>query len=181
MFALFANRLMSPRRPDYPRFVDDLGLDQTADDFELLSRSGSRATDSIEVFAEPAVGADGRSLHARWFVRGLRHQEGAEDVADALTAGDELVLQPEPTNPANPDAVLVTDRAGRPLGWMPDYLLDTVHRLLAAGGRDAVHVVAERANPRDTPLRTRVLCRLDAVVPPGFVPFDDPQFAVLVG
>ena len=174
LFPLFENRLMSPRRPDYPQFVEDLGLPEDADPFDLLGRSGRRATDSIEVFAEPHMNDDTGHLSTWFFVRGIRHVLEDDAVLQQLRNGDELQLVPDPDNVANGQALLVLEGTSHRIGYVPDYLVDTIHRLRDSGA--AVRVMAERVNPPDTPWRARVLCRLEADAPTGFRAFDDPQF-----
>ena len=58
---------------------------------------------------------------------------------------------------------------------MPDYLVAPLRR--AVGDHlDLADVVAERVNPPGTPRQTRVFCRVEVPVPPGFAPFDGPEF-----
>ena len=83
LFSFFTNRVMSPRRPDYPQFLETLGLPGDAAAFDILGRLGARATDSIEVFPEPEVDPSSGRMTTRFFVRGIRHVEGAEPVLGA--------------------------------------------------------------------------------------------------
>ncbi|MBI3469112.1 MAG: hypothetical protein HY000_39410 [Planctomycetes bacterium] len=56
LFPLFANRLTSPSRMDYPQYVERLGLDPNVEaPLDILGRSGGlRATDAVELFPMPA-------------------------------------------------------------------------------------------------------------------------------
>ena len=84
LFAVFRNRQMPRRRPDYPDYVQRLGLDVDTDPFEVLIRSeGWRATDRLEVFGHPQRTPEGE-LSARFFARGIRHS-GARGVELAAT------------------------------------------------------------------------------------------------
>ena len=180
LFPLFENRLMSTRRPDYPRFLEDLGLEPGAHPFDVLSRSGRRFTDSVDLFADPAIETDTGELTAWFFVRGIRHVQGAEAALEELRSGAELRIVPERDNEVSDQAILVSAANQRRIGWVPDYLVSAIHRLWSGSGSQSVRVIAERLNPPTTPLRARVLCRLQATAPAGFQPFDDPQFMPLV-
>lgn len=76
---------------------------------------------------------------------------------DDLQKGQELDLRDEPDNPVNERAVLL-NADGRPVGYIPDWLVDDVHRLRTEG---AVRVYVDKVNP-DAPDRLAVLCRLVA-------------------
>jgi len=95
LLPVFRNRLMPRRRPDYPDYLSRLALDVDTDPFEVLVRSeGWRATDRIEVFAHPERTPDG-SLTTLFFVRGIRHLDGAPAAVDEVRAGDVLELEDE--------------------------------------------------------------------------------------
>jgi len=59
----------------------------------------------------------------------------------------------------NADALLLNSGTGERVGWIPDYLLDTVHEYR---NRGPVSVYVERANGPDVPAHVRLLCRLEA-------------------
>jgi hypothetical protein len=179
LFPVFANRQMPRERPDYDAFVQRLHLDSAADPFEVLERSeGRRATDRIEVFAAPSR-SNQNELVSLFFVRGIRHVEGAADAVAQLLAGDELELVNEPENPVNPRALLVSTRTGEPVGYAPDYLVDTIHDLWEQDGAH-LHVTVEHVNPPDSAAHMMLLCRLTAPWPAGFEPFSGPDFRPLV-
>ena len=174
LFPVFRNRLMPRRRPDYGDFVQRLALDAETDPFEVLIRSeGWRATDRIEVFAHPERTPDG-VLTTLFFVRGVRHRDGAAEAVDSVRAGDVLELEDEPDNPVNPRAILVSTRTGHRVGWVPDCLLDTIHELAQLGA--AIEVTAEHVNPATSPPHMRLLCRLRAPWPDGYEPLTGPDY-----
>lgn len=122
----------------------------------MARTGGGRATDTfhlVEDFAPQEGLASGR-----FFVSGIQHQAEGEDVAGFLRPGTRLQLRDEPTNPYNERAI-VLDAEGKPLGWIPDWVVDEVHRLRRGAG--AVRVTVEQVN-LDAPARLRVLCRLEA-------------------
>ncbi|MCY3585817.1 MAG: hypothetical protein F4117_03645 [Acidimicrobiales bacterium] len=174
LFPVFRNRLMPRRRPDYEDFVQRLNLDVETDPFEVLIRSeGLKETDRVEVFAHP-VRNDADELTMLFFLRGVRHLEGALEAVADVRRGDLLQLADEPTNPVNSRAIVICSRTGRGIGWLPDCLVDTVHEL-----RDLealITVTAEHVNPESAPLHMRVLCRLRAPWPEGYEPLTGPDY-----
>jgi hypothetical protein len=156
--AFFKNRLLQPGRPDYPQYLQELGLEtEQATPIEILARSGGRrVTDPLEVFAELIPAGD--RFEAHFFVRGIRHLDGAEDAALLLHPGDPLRLEHEPSNKVNPNAHLVICHDGRAVGYVPDYLADDVRALLRQDESLRVEVV--RVNQPPAPSQQRLLCKL---------------------
>lgn len=160
LFPFFTNRVLSPRRQEYETYLDALDItDDEQAPVELLARSGgTRATDTVHIVPEPRTEPDGRQV-LLFLASGTRHLESASERIAQLSTGDELLLRPEPDNPVNPDALLLDDTTGEPVGWVPDYLLDLVRD---CQGRGPVQVFVERANGSDAPPHLRLLCRLEA-------------------
>lgn len=167
LFPLFADRVVSSARSDYDHLIAALGLTRAeATPVELLARSGGWTPhDTIQVVPEPVVSELGRAV-LPFLVSGVRHVD--EDHPDRvgelvakLTRGQHLDLTNEPDNPSNPRAVLLAT-AGRRVGWIPDYLLDYVHKQQEAG-KDIAAMV-EHANGSETPWHMRLLCRLEVSV-----------------
>jgi hypothetical protein len=169
LFPLFAQRIMSPRRPDFRQFLGQLDLDDDATPWEQLARSEGRSSgDTVQVFPIPGVRPDG-STTCRFLVHGIRHIGGG--VLPPLRADEQLVLRDEPTNPKNPLAVQVCAPTGRPLGYVPDLLLDHLGAMRSAG---PVELVVEHVNGAEAPSHLRVLVRLDGRVPEGYRPMAGP-------
>lgn len=160
LFPFFTNRVLSPRRPEYEMYLDALDItDDEQAPVELLARSGgTRATDTIHIVPEPRTEPDGRQV-LLFLASGTRHLESASEGISRLSAGDELLLRPEPDNPVNPNALLLDNTTGEPVGWVPDYLLDLVHDYQDRG---PIQIFVERANGPDAPPHLRLLCRLEA-------------------
>ncbi len=171
----FDNRVMSAHRPDYPDYVRALSLDLAdATPFEMLARTGGiRATDTFHVVADPEVGPDGHVL-TRFLAHGVRHLSGAAERIARLSPGDALRLRPAPDNPYNQRALLIDAEASVPVGYVPDWMLDFVHDLVAAD--PGYRLIVERANGPETPMHLRLLCRLEADRPAGYRPFDNAEF-----
>jgi hypothetical protein len=174
LFPLFAQRVMDPRRPDYQRYVARLGLPEDASPWEQIARSqGRRQGDTIQLLPEP--GNDGAALTCLFLVHGVRHVPGASRVLDgqpievtseqveaALTAlrpGDPLKIAHEPGNKWNPLALMVMAQAVTPVGWIPNLMLDDMHRLMTQAD---VTVTAVHINGPDAPSHLRLLARLTA-------------------
>lgn len=165
LFPLFAQRVVSPRRPDRPRILAMLGLDESATAFEILAHNGGRRLgDTIELIQLPRT-HQGGGESMQFLVHGMRYRSEAEQSAvDALAVGDELLLVPEPDNPVDTGALLVVTTVGAALGWVPAPLLP----LLVAGAEmtaSVAHVNSSQAPPHQ---RLLVELRGDLAVPEVF-------------
>ena len=189
LFSLFAQRAMTPRRPDYTRWVSRLGLEDDATPWEQIARSGGRREgDTIQLFPVPGI-QDG-VLTCSFLVHGVRHiPERAVTVNNRsrliaraeleqqllqLRPGDSLELADEPDNPFNPRAVLTTTEAHFPLGWVPNLLLDDLHRI---PGRDSVSLRVQQVNGPEAGWHLRLLVELRAHVPEDFTVFQGENWA----
>lgn len=174
LFPLFAERIMDPRRPEHPLFLAALDLSGAPSPLEVLARSGGqRAGDGIMLLPEPEVDADGAS-RCFFLVHGIRYVDGAESVLGMLRPGDRLTLVPEPSNPANPRALVVVESSGQRLGWVPDVLLDHAHSV----ADPTITVV--RVNGPEVGVRLRLLVRLDGRVAGGLAPFSGAGWETVV-
>ncbi|MEN4466847.1 hypothetical protein VXE65_32915 [Mycolicibacterium conceptionense] len=188
LFPLFAQRAMAPRRPDFTRWVNRLGLPDDASPWEQITRSGGRRQgDTIQLFPIPTV-ADGR-MECDFLVHGMRHivdrgtTVGRETVTvtsaalerqlSTLRAGDELRLCDEPTNPSNPLAILTTTRDNLPLGWVPNLLVEELHRI---PNHQSASVHALAVNGADAGWHLRLLAHLSVPVSEGFQVFAGEQW-----
>lgn len=158
LFPLFEHRVISPRRADRHTYLEGLALDLEATPFEVLARSGGRsAVDTLELTPMPEPGP----VDICFLVHGIRHLTQSERTRiDSLIEGQPLQLRPEPDNPKDARAVLVTDE-GQRLGYVPGPLLDYVHPIL--GGEHSLTV--ERVNPAEAGFHMRLLVRLAGTLP----------------
>lgn len=181
LFPLFAQRAMDPRRPDFERYVSELGVEPEASPWEQIVKSGGgREGDTLQLFPVSEV-SDGAFVC--WFlVHGIRHLKtksvdlrgeikgpysdaGLEDVLGALAPGDGLDLVPEDSNDFTPDAVLVSTSSGEPLGYVPELLLEPLGRAMRTG-RPQVNV--ESINPPEAGWHLRILAKLSVSPVDGF-------------
>lgn len=169
LFPLFSQRIMSMRRPDFEEFLGQVHLSRKSTPWEQLARSEGRSSgDTVQVFPVPWVGSDG-TTRCRFLVHGIRHVIGG--MMPELTQGQPLLLQDDPTNPYNVDAVRVCDTAGSPLGYVPDLLLDHLAEMRATA---PVALTVEHVNGPEAPPHLRLLVRLEGRVRPGYEPMSGP-------
>ncbi|WP_448062621.1 HIRAN domain-containing protein [Cellulomonas hominis] len=174
LFPLFAQRAMDPRRPDYERYVTELGLDpRETTPWEQISRStGRRQGDTLQLVPVPRA-VEGQVV-CPFLVHGIRHMptnaltfhgephpvtfEEVEHALAELRPGAQLTLVPEPTNVKNPEAIMVV--AGQtPVGYVPDLLVHDLRRLMQI---TQVTASVIRVNPPDAPAHLRMLAELRA-------------------
>lgn len=162
LFPFFASRLSTTATSEH--LLSALGLNQEdATPVELLARSwGTTPHDTIQIVPEPHVLEDGSEVRP-FLVSGVRHADEMNPGLvtkriGALRQGDELTLRDEPDNPHNERAILI-EASEEPVGWVPDYLLDYVHKRRDDGMEP--HVYVEKANGPDAPWHLRLLCLLE--------------------
>ncbi|MDN6398877.1 MAG: hypothetical protein L0K01_00265 [Brachybacterium sp.] len=155
LFPLFAQRVISSRRPDRAEVLDSLGLDEAATTFEILARNGGRRQgDTIELIQLPTPHPDGGDV-LEFLAHGVRYRSVEEQRAiDGLSAGDELQIVPAPCNQADPEARRGSTKEGTGVGWVPGPLLPLLER---AG---SVSAGVAHANPSGTNPHLRLLVRL---------------------
>lgn len=165
LWPFFDLRVMDRKRPDYPQYVRWLGLTVEASRVDILSRSGGeRKGDSVLLAESPAV-TDGGATEAIFLARGVSYavrQHGTEAIADSLQTGDRLTLVDDPTNEANPRALLLEASDGAPVGWIPDLLVEYAHQVRYGGG----FVELLQNNGPAAPWHTRLLVRMSGRVAP---------------
>lgn len=169
LFPLFKNRLMPDSRPDYDDYLVRLGFGgEHAAPVPILARSaGRRLTDKIEVFGLPSFDPVRSVFTYLFFLRGVRHVEGAEELIAGVREGEKLACERD--NPIDQLAVTVSREHGGRIGWVPACLVEDLERLMDGGS--VIEVFAHKRNLPPAPVHERVLCRLEASAIPGFAPF----------
>lgn len=159
LFPLFAERVISSRRPDRNMSLEALGLPPHAAPMEVLSRShGQRVGDTVELLPAPEARA-GEHVAFTFLTHGVRYlPEADQERIASLSRGETLRLRPDPSNPVNPRAQLVTDSGDTRLGWLPDPLIEVVE------GLKDQRLSVERANGPEVGYHFRLLARLDGQV-----------------
>lgn len=162
LFSFFAERVATS--PLDRSLAGSLGLEGLgATPVELLARTWGRSPhDTIQVVPEPDLAIDG-SMTRFFLASGVRHVNEADP--DSITQriatlerDTPLVLCEEPDNPFNARAMLL-ESSGQTVGWVPDYLLDELHKMRDAG--DDIQVFVEHSNGPDVGWHLRLLCRME--------------------
>jgi hypothetical protein len=160
LFPFFDNRMTPRSRADYPDLAASVGLDGHADPFEVLARTGGRrATDTIEVLAEPIIDAATGRLEVHFLVHGVSHHR-VDDAVAALRPGDRLRVLCDVQNPSDALALALADSETCNLGWVPRYICPLVHRSAARFGWKQVAVEIVHVGDPAGPPHLRLLCRL---------------------
>lgn len=156
--AFFANRAMSSNRRSYATYCAWLGLDDIPSPVEILARSGGgRSTDTFHI-VEGFAPVNGR-INGSFFASGVRHIDGAHNRIQQLAPGHPLAVRREVDNPVNHLALLLDSSPGKPVGYIPDWLVGDLNRLDLGN----ISVKAERLNPQAPP-HLQLMCRLVASI-----------------
>ncbi|RLV58378.1 restriction endonuclease [Parashewanella curva] len=169
LFPLFYNRLLSQRRPEYPKFIEWLGLKNSeATPLNILARSGGmRGTDQLQVFRRVEIKKSGEFEHF-FFAHGLSHMtESAQKRIELLAQGDKLFLCLDCQNDNDSKAILIrVDNPVEAIGYCPRYLAKDIQKLMRLSSNISISV---ESVSQDAPSNYRILCKLEGVVEPGLV------------
>ncbi|EBN0814464.1 HIRAN domain-containing protein [Salmonella enterica] len=170
LFPLFKNRLLSPKRPEYPKFIHWLGLDGAgAEPIEILARSGGmRSTDQLQMFKRIEIGSDGYFEHF-FFAHGLRYMShSANERVSSLNPGDSLRLCLDVQNGYDKAAVLIrADNPAEIVGYCPRYFASDINRMLLDNDT-SISLSVERISD-DAPHNYRLLCKVVGEVSRAFL------------
>lgn len=146
LFPLFAERIPALTRRDATAMMQAWGVERPDDQFEVLAKSGGiRATDRLEL-AEYRADDDELAEPLEFRIAGRRYIP-SDEVAP-LEVGCRVSLKPEPTNPKDPQAVIV-DRHGKRAGYVPRQYTTLFGRLLQAGAELEGETVRQLLVPDD--------------------------------
>lgn len=170
LFPLFADRIMSPRRPDQPQTLGALGLTPDAAPFEVLARSGGRRVGDLLELVEVPVPDEAGRIELTFLVHGVRHLGvQAAEAIDRLQRGDALRLVHDPANPADPQAIAVEESVR--LGFVPRPLTDLTRDVMVGSDH---RLTVERANDQSAGFHMRLLVTLNGTV--RSTPFTGPKW-----
>ena len=164
LFPLFYNRLLSKKRPEYPRFIQWLDLpEEQATPMNILARSGGlRGTDQLQVFRKIKVQETGEFEHF-FFVHGLSYlTKSAQKRVNSLVKNEHLFLCLDCQNQYDENAVMI--RAKNPaeiVGYCPRYLAKDIGALLKIS--DNLVVSVEKTD-QDAPINYRLMCKVTGKV-----------------
>ena len=165
LFPLFKNRLLSPKRPEFPRFITWLGFEgDSVKAIDILARSGGlRSTDQLQIFKKIEVDSNGKFEHF-FFLHGLSYLNSmANHRVSELQIGQTLRLCLDLQNDYDGDAVVVrADKPAEIVGYCPRYLSNDIKKMLLADSK-SVKLSVERASD-DAPHNYRLLCKLSGTL-----------------
>lgn len=183
LFPFFENRVMPPSRPDYREYLDRFGIEDSAPPaVVVLERNeGKRTTDAYQVFPQPRAVVDDagrRRYEVVTFVHGLSHAlPQAQERALQLQRGETLFLMDDWQNEHDRSAFAMRTEDKALLGYVPRYFAPDVRALRNAGVEPRASVL--RVNLPPAPVQQRILLRLDAPWPDGFLPFAGDEYLPL--
>ena len=132
VFPIFASRLPDSRRRDINTILSEYGLEKY-DEYELLRKTGARLPIDSYEFIDP-IFPDEEVIERVFYISGVRHTlpcEGESCVqGNIVKVGDNLVLQMEPGNKYDDNAVFIQTESGNRLGYIPRYYSKQVSRRL---------------------------------------------------
>jgi len=145
LFPTFAQRIPSPKRPDYRGMMSGWGVERPDDLLDVLAHSGGiLATDRIEL-AEWRPEND--ELCEPLLFR-LAGEMFFYDAAKSLRVGDQLAVRLDDDNKFDECATLVLSN-GQPVGYLPRQYSRFVSRLLSAQVSLLAKVVRRLIVPED--------------------------------
>lgn len=172
LFPLFINRVLPRNRPEFVRYMDELGLStSTLTPLQILARTGGRReTDRIELFPLPLPNVQTGQYLAHCLIRGIRHMPiFAERRIARLEPNERLLIFHDVQNEVDPTAIGVRSRDCVHIGYLPAYLAKNVHHL--GDSCPQLEVFVERVNSPSAGYHHRLLCRIEGCWPLGFLPF----------
>ncbi len=169
LFPLFHNRLLSERRPEYPRFIQWLGLEQKKPSpIDVLARSGGvRATDKLQMFSRVKLDSNNQ-FSALFFAHSLGYlSDSAKTRVSALKKGEVLYLALDCQNEFDNNAIIIRAEAPAEIvGYCPRYLVESITELLSNNPKNII--VTVEALSDNAPSNYKLMCRLSGTVPPEF-------------
>lgn len=131
LFANIASRLPNPARPDYLAILNRYNLSEHSSDFEILRATRGRLlTDTYEFVAA----YDPNKIE--FDIAGTQHSPNIEEWKQLIRIDDSLILQPEPDNKYDSNAIKVLWRRADKqfeLGYVPRYYTKDLTKILKTG------------------------------------------------
>ena len=135
LFAAFAARLPDPKRKGIENILKKYGLNEY-DGYELLKKSTGRLPIDTYEFIDPIFPED-ETVQRDFYIMGIRYHGDCEGIDCSklkfITNTTELLLQREPDNPYDPDAVRVVSKDNIMVGYIPRYYSKSISQRLLKG------------------------------------------------
>ena len=156
LFPLFGNRVMSPRRADYPEHMSMLGLARTAEPIDALYASGGfRVTDNYQVFPRIELSRDGY-FTCRFFLEVLPLSQPFDTSwLDSVDEHEDLMVNVDSAN----SLVRIKTEGHHPIGSPPRFLVEDMIRAADVCLPEYKASVL-KLNPPPAPSRQRILVEL---------------------
>ena len=174
LFDFFESRVLSAKRPDFRSYVEKLDLEvHQATPWELLVKSSGRTKgDTVQLFPVPRE-SEGK-LRLPILISGTRYlmeksvgflgktdgnypPQVLEDILAGLEPGQKLDIVRETANPSSTVARLALEAAGRPIGYLPEWIAEETDSLIEQG---LVELLVKRVNPPEVGWHMRLLAEL---------------------
>ena len=182
LFPFFSNRLMSPKRPEFDRFIHWIAAEQEADDpLVLLSRTGGkRATDPLVLYSKPEPN-ERNEFDLFFLCHGIEYLPRSASGRIAMLDVDETLFPMlDVSNPYDPHAIAIrTDDPRHLIGYVPRFFAKELRTCIEWARTENVHLKVARVN-LEAPLQFRLLCRFTSPWPSGFKPWNQPEYQALV-
>lgn len=180
LFPIFANRVLSARRPEYRTYARWSGMDDilSPDPLLLMARmGGSRATDALQVYPVPQRTSSG-DYYSAFFCHGLSHLPDETQARSLkLIEGQRLFPMFDVQNPFDENAVaLRTADPACMIGYLPRHVAPDIKALVQKSA--TLNVSVRRVN-LDAPPQYRVLCEAVSSWPAGFAPCSGGEYRTL--
>jgi len=165
LFPLFKNRILSSKRPEYPRFLKWLGLNKDdATAITVLGRSGGlRSTDNLQMFKKFEINDKGE-FQQIFFAHGVSHlQKSASKRISQLQPCEILKLCLDSQNDYDKHAVLIrADNPAEIVGFCPRYISQVITKLLNDYKSEVAVSVESLCD--EAPANYRLMCKLEGVI-----------------
>ena len=128
LFAAFAGRLPDPKRKGIESILKKYGLEEY-NAFELLRKSSGRLPIDTYEFIDPIFPED-EIIEREFFLMGTRYYLGCKGKNCTnrlnLSEGEEVYFTCEPENVEDSNAVVVKNKKGDKIGYIPRYFSESI-------------------------------------------------------
>lgn len=142
LFPVFESRLPDKKRKDIESILQKYGL-QEYEPYQLLKRSGARLPIDSMYFVEPISDLN-KPLKRNFHLAGPRHYIGCNGTecnkSLDVVVGEKVILELDPENQADKNAIKVFNEKKQMLGFIPRYYSRSLSEIIQAGRTVTCHV-----------------------------------------
>ncbi|MBQ4601990.1 MAG: HipA N-terminal domain-containing protein [Clostridia bacterium] len=128
LFPVFASRLPDKKRRDIDKILEKYNLSEF-NEFELLKKSEGRLPIDTYSFIDPIFLEDD-TIQRDFHIMGVRYHTPCKGndclLLPEVTVGDKLILEKEPENQFDVNAIKVLTQSGELLGYVPRYYNEAI-------------------------------------------------------